>query len=369
MQPILAPYLSLGLMSGTSRDGIDAALLLTDGEHHIEPRGFLSLPYTPDTQARIAQACTRALSLPAPGPDPLIDALSAELADLHALAVQRLCAATATPIASVDLIGFHGQTIAHRPAPHHTPGWTWQTGDAERLAALTTRPVIHDFRSADVAAGGQGAPLAPGYHRARLGPHAHATGILNLGGVGNLTWFHEDRWGSFDTGPANALVDDWVRSHDRGSYDKDGALAASGSIQQSVLTSMLDLTWFDQPPPKSLDRADFDIAPARGLSPADGAATLTAFTAETIRLALGHVPPLARLHVTGGGRHNSTLMAMIAERTGLPTTPVETLGWNGDALEAEAFAWLAVRSARGLPLSWPETTGVPRPLSGGRRAG
>jgi anhydro-N-acetylmuramic acid kinase len=360
----MQPLLVLGLMSGTSRDGVDAALLLTDGEHLIEPRGFLTLPYTPDTQSLITEACTRALSLPAPGPDPLIDQLSTHLADLHALAVQRLCAATATPLDTVALIGFHGHTIAHRPSH----GWTWQTGDAQRLARLTTRPVIHDFRSADVAAGGQGAPLAPGYHRARLGASAHATGILNLGGVGNLTWFHEHRWGSFDTGPANALVDDWVAANDKGSYDHDGQLAASGSIQQSVLTSMLDLPWFDQPPPKSLDRTDFDIAPARGLNPADGAATLTAFTAETVRLALGHVPPLARLFVTGGGRHNSTLMAMIAERTGLPTTPVETLGWNGDALEAEAFAWLAVRSMLGLPLSWPETTGVPEPLTGGSRA-
>ena len=364
----MQPLLSLGLMSGTSRDGIDAALLLTDGESVIEPKGFLSLPYTAETQALIADACARALTLPQPGPDPLIDQLSTHLADLHAQTVHRLCNATGTPINAVALIGFHGQTIAHRPAPRHTLSWTWQTGDAARLSALTSRPVIHDFRSADVAAGGQGAPLAPGYHRARA-PRNEAIGVLNLGGVGNLTWFHAGQWGSFDTGPANALIDDWVRSHNKGSYDKDGALAGVGSIQDSVLTSMLDLAWFDAPPPKSLDRADFDTAPARGLSPADGAATLTAFTAETIRLALGHVPPLARLLVTGGGRHNSTLMAMIAHRTGLPTQPVETLGWNGDALEAEAFAWLAVRSQRGLPLSWPETTGVPVPLTGGKRVG
>jgi anhydro-N-acetylmuramic acid kinase len=358
----MKPLLTLGLMSGTSRDGIDAALLLTDGEALIEPRGFLSLPYAPETQARIGEACARALALPRPGPDPLIDALSAELADLHALAVHRLCAATDTPIEAVALIGFHGQTIAHRPAAR----WTWQTGDAARLATLTGRPVIHDFRSNDVAAGGQGAPFAPGYHRARI-TAGEAVGVLNLGGVGNLTWFHNQGWGSFDTGPANALIDDWVRAHDKGSYDKGGALAASGSIQESVLTAMLDLTWFDTPPPKSLDRADFDIAAARGLSAADGAATLTAFTAETVRLALGHVPPLTRLLVTGGGRHNPTLMAMIEARTGLPTEPVEALGWNGDALEAEAFAWLAVRSERGLPLSWPESTGVPYPLTGGQK--
>jgi anhydro-N-acetylmuramic acid kinase len=361
----MEPILTLGLMSGTSRDGIDAALLLTDGEHVIEPRGFLSLPYAPETQARIGEACARALAMAGPGPEPLIDALSAELADLHARAVQRLCAATATPIEAVALIGFHGQTIAHRPAA----GWTWQTGDAARLAALTGRPVIHDFRSADVAAGGQGAPLAPGYHRARSKDLGRPLGVLNLGGVGNLTWFSGTDWGSFDTGPANALIDDWVRACGRGSYDKGGTLAAAGSVQETILTAMLDLPWFDTPPPKSLDRDDFDLGAVRTLSPADGAATLTAFTAETVRLALGHVPALAKLLVTGGGRHNPVLMAMIEARTGVPTAPVEAVGWDGDALEAEAFAWLAVRSARGLPLSWPETTGVPAAMTGGRRVG
>jgi anhydro-N-acetylmuramic acid kinase len=193
-------------------------------------------------------------------------------------------------------------------------------------------------------------------------------GVLNLGGVGNLTWFSDDKWGSFDTGPSNALIDDWIARHSAARYDKNGEIAATGSVHDSVLTAMLDLPWFDQPPPKSLDRADFSNAAARGLSLADGAATLTAFTAETVRLALGHVPPLNRLLVTGGGRHNATLMHEIAVRTGVACQSVESAGWNGDALEAEAFAWLAVRSVAGKPISWPETTGVPVPMTGGRRA-
>jgi anhydro-N-acetylmuramic acid kinase len=361
----MQPSLALGLMSGTSRDGIDAALLETDGESHIIPKGFLTFAYEPEFQARLGAACARALEMHAPAPDPLIDAVAAELAGLHAIAITRLCHATGTALEQVELIGFHGHTVAHRPQR----GWTWQAGDAALLAAATRRPVIHDFRSADVAAGGQGAPLAPGYHRARLAGQK-GVGVLNLGGVGNLTWFAEDgRWGSFDTGPGNALIDDWVRQHGRGSYDRGGALASAGSIAETLLTAMLDLPWFDAPPPKSLDRNDFETAAIRTLSPADGAATLTAFTAETVRLALGHVPPIARLLVTGGGRHNPVLMTMIAERTGVETLPVEAIGWNGDALEAEAFAWLAVRSAGGLPLSWPETTGVPAPMTGGRRAG
>jgi anhydro-N-acetylmuramic acid kinase len=366
----MEPLLALGLMSGTSRDGIDAALLLTDGESLCEPKGFLSIGYEPDFQRRLAEACARATELVRPGPDPLIDAVSAELAGLHAIAVHRLLAATGTSREDVALIGFHGHTIAHKPGA----GWTWQIGNADVLATATRLPVIHDFRSADVAAGGQGAPLAPGYHRARsatLGrlPENMGCGVLNLGGVGNLTWFAQSAWGSFDTGPGNALIDDWMRQTGRGSYDKDGALASTGSVQETILTAMLDLPWFDAPPPKSLDRDDFDIGAVRTLGPADGAATLTAFTAETVRLALGHVPRLARLLVTGGGRHNPILMAMIEARTGVKTEPVEAVGWHGDALEAEAFAWLAVRSQQGLPLSWPETTGVPRPLAGGRQAG
>jgi anhydro-N-acetylmuramic acid kinase len=358
-----ATKLAIGLMSGTSMDGIDAALVETDGENHVLARAFISMSYEPEFVGRLRDAAAHALELHAPCPDPLIDAVAAELTGLHTIAVHRLLAATGTDRGSIDVIGFHGHTVAHRP----NRGWTWQIGDGALLQTATRIPVIFDFRSADVAAGGQGAPLAPGYHRARSHTLSERLGVLNLGGVGNLTWFADGQWGSFDTGPANALIDDWVRQHKRGSYDKGGALAASGSVFEDVLTSMLDLPWFDLAPPKSLDRGDFSAQAARGLSAADGAATLTAFTAETVRLALGHVPKLERLLVTGGGRHNPTLMAMIAARTGVPTVPVEAEGWNGDALEAEAFAWLAVRSAAGKPISWPETTGVPVAMTGGRK--
>ena len=354
---------AIGLMSGTSMDGIDAALIDTDGEGTVIPRGFLTIPYEPDFVARLRDAAAHALELHRPGPDALIDAVATELTGLHAIAVHRLLAATGVGREDVALIGFHGHTVAHRPDRR----WTWQIGDGALLKAATRIPVIYDFRSADVAAGGQGAPLAPGYHRARSEGLGRPLGVLNLGGVGNLTWFSDDKWGSFDTGPGNALIDDWVARHSGQRYDKEGAIAATGSVHDSVLTAMLDLPWFDAPPPKSLDRADFTGQAARGLSLADGAATLTAFTAETVRLALGHIPPLARLLVTGGGRHNPVLMHEIETRTGVPTQKVEAVGWNGDALEAEAFAWLAVRSVTGKPISWPETTGVPVAMTGGRR--
>ena len=360
--------LAIGLMSGTSMDGIDAALVETDGASGVTPVAFMFFPFEPDLRQRLRAAMARALEMHAPAHDPLISAVEQELTGLHAMAVHRLLAATHTQRGDVAVIGFHGQTIAHRPDRR----WTWQIGDGATLKAATRIPVAYDFRSADVAAGGQGAPLAPGYHRARAGELGRPLGVLNLGGVGNLTWFAEDgSWGSFDTGPGNALIDDWVRVHTGRSFDVDGRVAASGMCHDNVLLTLADNAWFDAAPPKSLDRNAWDIAACRGLSPGDGAATLTAFTAETVRLALGHVPAFAndtggRLLVTGGGRHNPVLMAEIARRCAVPVEPVETVGWNGDALEAEAFAWLAVRVLDGKPLSWPETTGVPMPMPGGR---
>ncbi|MEI6418416.1 MAG: anhydro-N-acetylmuramic acid kinase [Sphingomonadales bacterium] len=362
--------LAIGLMSGTSMDGVDAALIETDGDGHVVPKGFLFCPYEPDFKHRLGAAVARALELHQPGPDPLIAAVEQELTGLHGLAVHRLLAATQTPRDAVSLIGFHGHTVAHRPvAAPNRPAFTWQIGDGAGLKAATRLPVAFDFRTADVAAGGRGAPLAPGYHRARAGALAtDGLAVLNLGGVGNITWFAGDGWGSFDTGPGNALIDDWVRAHGAGDYDAGGALAGAGAVHEERVQAMADHPWFDAPPPKSLDRNAWGMGAVRGLALADGAATLAAFTAETVRLALGHVPPLARLLVTGGGRHNPVLMAMLAARTGLPTQPVEALGWDGDALEAEAFAWLAVRARAGLPISWPETTGVPMAMTGGRLA-
>ncbi|MEM8826592.1 MAG: anhydro-N-acetylmuramic acid kinase, partial [Pseudomonadota bacterium] len=265
--------------------------------------------------------------------------------------------------AGADIVGFHGHTLAHRPEQ----GWTWQIGDGDLLAQLTGVDVVGDLRRADVEAGGQGAPLLPAYHRARLRGTGGGDGILNLGGVGNLTWLGEgDEVVAFDTGPGNALIDDWVSETTGRRFDEGGILAASGEVHESVLDTMLDLDWFDARPPKSLDRNDFGIAAVRGLSSADGAATLTAFTAETVRLALAHVPaPPTRLLVTGGGRLNPELLRMIETRTGIPTGAVEEIGWNGDALEAEGFAWFAVRHLRGLPTSFPEISGPRRPVVGG----
>lgn len=350
--------LVVGLMSGTSADGIDAALVETDGEGHVRLLAAAERPYAAEERALVRAAARRALELPAPAPEPAIAAAERMLTLAHAEAVRML-----PGWERAELIGFHGATVAHRPEQ----GWTWQIGDAHLLAGTLGRPVVHDFRSADVAAGGQGAPLAPGFHRAVTGHFQRPLGVLNIGGVANLTWFSDSAWGAFDTGPGNALLDDWVAAHGAGSHDTDGALAMAGRVREEVLMALLDNPWFDRPGPKSLDRDDFSTRPLRGLGLADGAATLTAFTAEAVVLALRLLPVrLVRLLLCGGGRRNPALVQAIATRTGLPVEPVEAEGLDGDSLEAQAFAWLAARAVSGLPTSWPETTGASRPVSGGR---
>ena len=361
---VLPMRLAIGLMSGTSLDGIDAALIETDGEHHVRPIAFRSEPYSEQARRQLQEVTALALSYERPRRSPEIVSATEMLTRRHLLVIRQLLATAGVAIEAIDVIGFHGQTVAHRP----DRGWTWQIGDGDAMAAALRVQVVADFRAADVAAGGQGAPLLPVYHRALLAETPWPAAVLNLGGVANVTYVGVDgHMVAFDTGPASALVDDWMAAETGQSYDADGALAARGEVHSAVLAQMLDNPWFDQPPPKSLDRADFTIAPARGLSAADGAATLTAFTAATVALALRHLPArLTRLIVAGGGRHNATMMAMLAEACAIPVVPIETLGADGDATEAEGFAYMAVRSLAGLSISFPGTTGVPMPLTGGR---
>lgn len=345
----------VGLMSGTSMDGIDAALVRTDGAVRVEPVAFVTIPYEDGFRARL-RSC-----LGGKGP---VEAVERELTEVHADAVCRLLAEAGMAARDVDLIGFHGHTIHHAPEERHT----WQIGDGAHLARLTGIAVVNDFRTADVRAGGQGAPLVPLFHRALAEELPRPLAVLNVGGVANVTWIGRD--GSViacDTGPGNALVDDWVLRRNGARYDADGALAARGRVDARALAALLDHPYFERPAPKSLDRDAFDPAPVRSLSVEDGAATLTAFTAASVARVVPHLPEApVRWLVCGGGRCNRTLMGMLADRLGVPVAPVEEVGWNGDALEAQAFAYLAVRSRKGLPLSVPATTGVPEPTTGGR---
>ncbi len=352
----------VGLMSGTSMDGIDAALLRTDGRDRVEALSFLTIPYDDGFRARL-RGCLGSTD----GGEP-VASVERELTDAHADAVRRLLDRAGVAPADVELIGFHGHTIHHDPDRRITR----QIGDGARLAAATGIAVVDDFRSADVAAGGQGAPLVPLFHRALAHGLPRPLAILNIGGVANVSWIGsepaegEAEVVACDTGPGNALIDDWVLRHGLGRFDAGGALAASGRVDGGALAVLMAHPWFDRPAPKSLDRDAFDPAPVAALSAADGAATLTAFTADSVARVVAHLPaPPVRWLVCGGGRHNATLMAMLADRLAVPVEPADLVGWDGDALEAQAFGYLAVRSRLGLPLSLPATTGVPLPMRGG----
>jgi anhydro-N-acetylmuramic acid kinase len=295
--------------------------------------------------------------------------------DAHVDAVKRLLKEKGLTIADdgragdgepgrIELIGFHGQTVLHAPERRLTV----QIGDAVALARRIGLPTVHDFRAADVAAGGEGAPFVPAYHRA-LAARSGVTGdiaVVNIGGVANITRIGRD--GSLvagDTGPGNALVDDFMRIRTGAVMDLNGEHAARGHVNEAALASMLGNPWFDLPFPKSLDRDEFSFEAVAGQSTEDGAATLTAFTARSIARGIALAGGAERIVIAGGGAHNPHLVAMIAEAVRGPVVTADALGWSADFLEAEAFAFLAVRSIAGLPLSYPETTGVPHPMPGG----
>lgn len=371
---------TIGLMSGTSLDGVDAAWVETDGAAIGRTGPALTLPYDPALRRDLRQLLDLVAGAPPRAEaggldpaDPFLAACTRRLTERHAEAVQALAAEAAKAgLGAPALLGFHGQTILHRPAER----LTWQIGDALLLHRLTGVPVAHDFRSADVAAGGQGAPLVPLVHAALAQALPKPLVVLNLGGVGNLTWIGatEAELLAFDTGPANGPLDDWVRQRTGAAFDRDGALALAGQADGAVLGRLMEHPYWAAPPPKSLDRLEFDraleAAGLAALSPADGAATLVAFVALAVAAAARHLPGTPRQWlVTGGGRRNPALMRALASALEPPVRPVEIAGWDGDALEAQAFGVLAARVTRGLPLSLPGTTGVPRPMPGGRLVG
>ncbi|WP_026438755.1 anhydro-N-acetylmuramic acid kinase [Acidocella facilis] len=349
-------YRAIGLMSGTSLDGVDAAWIETDGEHVSAFGPAATLLYDDALRAQLRGLLDRAPGL-LPDDPAVLDA-TARLTREHALAVALLGR-------SADIVGFHGQTILHAPKA----GRTWQIGDAALLSHITRLPVAFDFRAADVAAGGEGAPLVPLFHAALARGLAKPLLIVNIGGVANATWLGASgEIIACDTGPGNGPLDDLAQAHLGTPYDKDGALAAAGQVDHQRLQQLLAHPFFAQPAPKSLDRLSFSslIAQAtQGLAPADAAATLAAFICAAIAETKFPAPPQQVL-ITGGGRHNATLMAGLAARFAVPVRPVEAVGWNGDALEAQCFGFLAVRTLRGLPLSLPSTTGVRAPQTGGQ---
>ena len=358
---------AIGMMSGTSLDGVDVALIETDGERvgAPGPSGYRS--YTATERDVLRRALVEAVNLSDRDARPGVLAEAERVVTAaHADALSGFMRSHAIAPAAVDIVGFHGQTVLHRPAQRLMV----QIGDAAELARACGVPVMHDFRAADVAAGGQGAPLVPVYHRAlahaldRDGPVV----LVNIGGVSNITYIDGDETLiACDTGPGNALLDDFMLRTAGEAFDRDGKAAAQGTPDAAWLRDSLRHPFFAAPPPKSLDRNDFDSLALPPMPVADGAATLTGFTAASIARIVPLLPKVPESWiVVGGGARNPTLMRMLAER--LAPALIESgdaFGWSTDAIEAQAFGYLAARALKGLPLSYPATTGVPAPMPGG----
>ena len=360
-------------MSGTSLDAIDMAVLETDGEtiHAFGPAGERKL--SGETRALIQAATDHARAWPREAPEPESFGPAARaVAEAHLAAARDFLAEHGLRAEQIDLVGFHGQTVLHERPTRERIGRTVQLGEAEILARGLGVPVAHGFRLDDVAAGGEGAPLVPIYHAAlaRYARLPTPVAVLNLGGVANITLLGEGEvFHGFDTGPANGMIDLMVQVRGLGRFDEGGRLALAGRIVEPVLQDLLSHPYFQAAPPKSLDRYDFPMEGVQGLTAEDAAATLTAFTARAVALAfdwfdVAHRP--RTVIAAGGGRHNPAIMRALAQALPAQVISAEDAGWRGDSIEAEAFAYLAARTAHGLPISFPGTTGVKAPMTGGK---
>jgi anhydro-N-acetylmuramic acid kinase len=372
---------AIGLMSGTSMDGIDIAAIETDGEDMVQRGPSGAYPYSDEMRAQLRAGLADATTIKQRDERPgRLGMLEQYLTDLHAEAVTQFLEDHLIEPTDIDVIGFHGQTVLHRPAAiefgavrngrfgHVGSTLTVQLGDGARLASATGIDVVYDLRAADAAAGGQAAPLVPAYHRALVSSlDQKPVAVVNIGGVANITFIGRNgELIAFDTGPGNAMIDDWMLRHTGHSHDPDGRQAAQGRVHDDYVAEYLKHSFFSTPAPKSLDRNAFPVELVDELSVADGAATLTALTATAIAHARALMPEDPQLWIVGGGgRRNRTLMSMLAARVQNAVVPAEAVGLDGDSLEAEAWAYMAVRSLKGLPITFPGTTGVAGPMTGG----
>ncbi len=364
---------AIGLMSGTSMDGIDIAVVITDGINSIETGPSAFVPYEAGFRRRLEAALETARSIvdrrDRPGD---LEALEREITLRHASAVAEFLSGPSGAGVAPDVMGFHGQTVLHRPAA----GLTVQLGDGALLAQETGIPVVFDMRANDMALGGQGAPLVPAYHaalaRSLPGPFAgrYPVVFVNVGGISNISYVPETGDPvAFDTGPGNTLIDQWVAREGGVPFDAGGAIASEGGVNRTVVSRYLENPYFAKSGPKSLDRNDFTLEHVEGMELSDGARTLAAVSAEAIFESVDHLPEQPRLWVVcGGGRKNPHIVGDLqagAERRGAKVIVAEDAELNGDATEAEAWAYLAVRSMKGLPLTFPTTTGCREPATGG----
>ncbi len=365
---------AIGLMSGTSMDGIDVAMITSDGEGHVEAGPSAEFPYGSEVRAQIGQGLedAKAIGLDRMARPGGLAALEQFLTGLHVDAVAAFLDAYKIRPDDVDLIGFHGQTVLHRP----DDALSVQLGDGAMLARKTGIDVVYDMRAQDMVQGGQGAPLVPVYHRALVASlpdnliQKMPVVFVNIGGISNITFV--PRSGdlvAFDTGPGNALIDQWVQAKAGLAYDEGGKIAQKGSVEARVLEPYLSSPYFSKTLPKSLDRGDFPPLAGADISVADGARTLARLTAQSIIKASCLLPEVPKLWIIcGGGRKNPVVMGdlrALAETSGGVVVTSEEAGFNGDAMEAEAFAYLAIRSIKGLPLTFPGTTGCKSPVTGG----
>ena len=361
----------LGFMTGTSLDGIDLAVLETDGEARLVFGPWAEMPMPKDTRAVLEETIKAALKWPRGEAEPAIfDMARQVIVRHHFQSASEFLARNGMSFQDFDALGVHGQTVLHERPKGGVKGRTVQLFDGQAFADMTGVPVVCDFRRADIEAGGEAAPLVPVYHQAlvRSAGLGLPLVVVNLGGVANITAISAEGLVAMDTGPANGLMDQWMRRHGRGDYDHEGRIAASGRVHTDIVAAYMAHDYFRAAAPKSLDRYDFDLQAIEGLSFEDGLATLSAFTLQSLLAGIGltGVTP-ETIVLAGGGRHNRHLVSQV--RTALAPARVllaEDLNWRGGALEAEAFAYMAVRSLKGLPISFPGTTGVKAPLTGGR---
>lgn len=360
---VIKPLTAMGLMSGTSMDGVDAALLVTDGVDIFEYGKALNRPYDMEMRAELRSITGRG----AFDDEKKAREIERRMTLFHAEVTAELLELAGLRPEDVDVIGFHGQTLFHHPEAH----LSLHIGDGDLLAAETHIPVVNRFRHSDMANGGQGAPILPAFHAALARDLEKPLVVLTIGGVTSLTWIGENgELIAFNPGPGNALIDDWMMKKHGTNMDFDGNMAASGTVDEKILSLMMKRPYFKKKPPKSLDRNEFEervMEHLDGANAADGAATLTAFTAEAAaQAARDFLPgPAKRWIVCGGGANNPTLVRMLRQKIDTPVDAAREVKWNGDFLEAQGFAFLAVRHMFGLPFSFPATTGVPHSICGG----
>ena len=377
----LVPKVAIGLMSGTSCDGVDAALIETDGETVFSRGTFCFVPYELAEQKKIKNMMKEVAHASGKAEKLALAALVEEVVrDRHAQAIEKILKETSRTAKEIDVVGFHGQTLFHDP----DQGFTLQVGDGEALAKQVGIPVVYDFRSKDMSYGGQGAPLVPIYHFALVralvlqNKLSLPVAVVNIGGVGNVTYIgSEDSGGdvspfdmlAFDTGPGNALINDWVEAHTGELMDKGGRYAACGAPDERYVVAFLKTPYLHLAPPKSLDRDHFETLKFGEMSLEDGAATLTDMTVKSIAVSRKFMKDLPKSWiVVGGGAKNDTLMKLLEDELGQPLVLAKDIGWQADQIEAEAFGLLAVRHLVKLPFSFPSTTGVRKALCGGRLA-